>query len=293
MAPIAPFYADRLYVDLTEGNADAKASVHLADFPTVDESVINKTLEKDMETAQNITSMVLALRRKANLKVRQPLSMIMIPVLDSKQKDSIEAMSLLIKNEVNVKTIKYVDGNEGVLVKRVKPDFKKLGPKYGKIMKQLAAEIAGMTQEEIIAFEKEGQFTFEIDNASVCVELSDVEIFSEDIPGWLVANEGSLTVALDITVTDDLRKEGIAREIVNRIQNIRKNIGLEITDKIQVVISPNPKTDDAVAEYSDYIAHQVLAESIRIAEIPENERTDLNMEEFDNLCASIKRAETK
>lgn len=293
MAPIAPFYADRLYVDLTEGNADAKVSVHLADFPTVDESVINKTLEKDMETAQNITSMVLALRRKANLKVRQPLSMIMIPVLDSKQKDSIEAMSLLIKNEVNVKTIKYVDGNEGVLVKRVKPDFKKLGPKYGKIMKQLAAEIADMTQEEIIAFEKEGQFTFEIDNAPVCVELSDVEIFSEDIPGWLVANEGSLTVALDITVTDDLRKEGIAREIVNRIQNIRKNIGLEITDKIQVVISPNPKTDDAVAEYSDYIAHQVLAESIRIAEIPENERTDLNMEEFDNLCASIKRAETK
>lgn len=293
MAPIAPFYADRLYVDLTEGNADAKASVHLADFPTVDESVINKTLEKDMETAQNITSMVLALRRKANLKVRQPLSMIMIPVLDSKQKDSIEAMSLLIKNEVNVKTIKYVDGNEGVLVKRVKPDFKKLGPKYGKIMKQLAAEIVDMTQEEIIAFEKEGQFTFEIDNAPVCVELSDVEIFSEDIPGWLVANEGSLTVALDITVTDDLRKEGIAREIVNRIQNIRKNIGLEITDKIQVVISPNPKTDDAVAEYSDYIAHQVLAESIRIAEIPENERTDLNMEEFDNLCASIKRAETK
>ena len=293
MAPIAPFYADRLYVDLTEGNADAKASVHLADFPTVDESVINKTLEKDMETAQNITSMVLALRRKANLKVRQPLSMIMIPVLDSKQKDSIEAMSLLIKNEVNVKTIKYVDGNEGVLVKRVKPDFKKLGPKYGKIMKQLAAEIADMTQEEIIAFEKEGQFTFEIDNAPVCVELSDVEIFSEDIPGWLVANEGSLTVALDITVTDDLRKEGIAREIVNRIQNIRKNIGLEITDKIQVVISPNPKTNDAVAEYSDYIAHQVLAESIRIAEIPENERTDLNMEEFDNLCASIKRAETK
>ena len=293
MAPIAPFYADRLYVDLTEGNADAKASVHLADFPTVDESVINKTLEKDMETAQNITSMVLALRRKANLKVRQPLSMIMIPVLDSKQKDSIEAMSLLIKNEVNVKTIKYVDGNEGVLVKRVKPDFKKLGPKYGKIMKQLAAEIADMTQEEIIAFEKEGQFTFEIDNAPVCVEFSDVEIFSEDIPGWLVANEGSLTVALDITVTDDLRKEGIAREIVNRIQNIRKNIGLEITDKIQVVISPNPKTDDAVAEYSDYIAHQVLAESIRIAEIPENERTDLNMEEFDNLCASIKRAETK
>jgi len=160
-------------------------------------------------------------------------------------------------------------------------------------MKQLAAEIADMTQEEIIAFEKEGQFTFEIDNAPVCVELSDVEIFSEDIPGWLVANEGSLTVALDITVTDDLRKEGIAREIVNRIQNIRKNIGLEITDKIQVVISPNPKTDDAVAEYSDYIAHQVLAESIRIAEIPENERTDLNMEEFDNLCASIKRAETK
>ena len=286
MAPISPFYADRLYSDLTAG--EESASVHLADFPTADEAVIDTQLENQMHTAQDITSMVLALRRKANLKVRQPLSMIMIPVTDDAQKSSVEAMSALIMNEVNVKAIKYVGNDEGVLVKKVKPDFKKLGPKYGKIMKQLSALIAGMEQKDIIEFEKNGSFAFHVDGVEAVVELTDVEVISEDIPGWLVTNEGNLTVALDITVTDELRKEGIAREIVNRIQNIRKNSGFEITDKIDVVISPNEATDSAVKEYADYISRQVLAETICVAEIPEADRTSLSMDEFSDLCASVK-----
>ena len=288
VAPVAPFFADRLYTDLTAANTDETTSVHLADFPTVDESVIDKTLETEMKMAQDITSMVLALRRKANLKVRQPLAMIMVPVMSEAQKASIEAMSALIKNEVNVKEIKFVSNEEGVLVKKVKPDFKKLGPKYGKIMKLLAAQITSMSQKDIIEFERQGSFTFNVNGEDATVELSDVEVISEDIPGWLVANEGSLTVALDITVSDDLRREGIARELVNRIQNIRKNSGFEITDKIDVVITPNEATDEAVKEYSDYIAHQVLAESITIAEIAEADRKELDMDEYPELFASVK-----
>ena len=288
VAPVAPFFADRLYTDLTAATTGETTSVHLVDFPTVDESVIDKTLETEMKMAQDITSMVLALRRKANLKVRQPLAMIMVPVMSEAQKASIEAMSALIKNEVNVKEIKFVSNEEGVLVKKVKPDFKKLGPKYGKIMKLLAAQITSMSQKDIIEFERQGSFTFNVNGEDATVELSDVEVISEDIPGWLVANEGSLTVALDITVSDDLRREGIARELVNRIQNIRKNSGFEITDKIDVVITPNEATDEAVKEYSDYIAHQVLAESITIAEIAEADRKELDMDEYPDLFASVK-----
>ena len=288
MAPISPFYADQLYRDLTAGTEGAATSVHLADFPTVDESVINKELEKEMKMAQDITSMVLALRRKANLKVRQPLSMIMIPVMDEAQKNSIDTMASLIKNEVNVKALKYVGNDEGVLVKKVKPDFKKLGPKYGKIMKQLAAQITVMSQKDIIEFEKAGKFMFNVDGTEATVELADVEIISEDIPGWLVANDGALTVALDITVTEELRKEGIAREIVNRIQNIRKSSNFEITDKIDIVISSNEQTDEAVNEYADYIARQVLAENIAIGNIADNDRIELNMEEYPGLCVSVK-----
>ncbi len=288
VAPVAPFFADRLYTDLTAATTGKTTSVHLADFPTVDESVIDKTLETEMKMAQDITSMVLALRRKANLKVRQPLAMIMVPVMSEAQKASIEAMSALIKNEVNVKEIKFVSNEEGVLVKKVKPDFKKLGPKYGKIMKLLAAQITSMSQKDIIEFEKQGSFTFNVNGEDATVELSDVEVISEDIPGWLVANEGSLTVALDITVSDELRREGIARELVNRIQNIRKNSGFEITDKIDVVITPNEATDEAVKEYSDYIARQVLAESITIDEIAEADRKELDMDEYPDLFASVK-----
>ncbi len=288
VAPVAPFFADRLYTDLTAATTGETTSVHLADFPKVDETVIDKALETEMKMAQDITSMVLALRRKANLKVRQPLAMIMVPVMNEVQKASIEAMSALVKNEVNVKEIKFVSNEEGVLVKKVKPDFKKLGPKYGKIMKLLAAQITSMSQKDIIEFEKQGSFTFNINGEDATVELADVEVISEDIPGWLVANEGSLTVALDITVSDELRREGIARELVNRIQNIRKNSGFEITDKIDVVITPNEATDEAVKEYSDYIARQVLAESITIAEIAEADRSELDMDEYPDLFASVR-----
>ena len=288
IAPVSPFFADRLYTDLTSATTGESTSVHLADFPVADESVINKALEEEMKMAQDITSMVLALRRKANLKVRQPLAMIMVPVMSEAQKNSVEAMSALIKNEVNVKEIKFVGNDEGVLVKKVKPDFKKLGPKFGKIMKLLAAQITAMSQHDIIEFEKQGKFAFTVNGEEAVVELSDVEVISEDIPGWLVANEGSLTVALDITVSDELRREGIARELVNRIQNIRKSQGFEITDKIDVVVTPNAATDEAVREYADYIGRQVLAESVTIAEIADADRTPLDMDEYPDLSASVK-----
>ena len=288
IAPVSPFFADRLYTDLTAATTGESTSVHLADFPVADESVINKALEEEMKMAQDITSMVLALRRKANLKVRQPLAMIMVPVMSEAQKNSVEAMSALIKNEVNVKEIKFVGNDEGVLVKKVKPDFKKLGPKFGKIMKLLAAQITAMSQHDIIEFEKQGKFAFTVNGEEAVVELSDVEVISEDIPGWLVANEGSLTVALDITVSDELRREGIARELVNRIQNIRKSQGFEITDKIDVVVTPNAATDEAVREYADYIGRQVLAESVTIAEIADADRTPLDMDEYPDLSASVK-----
>ena len=288
IAPVSPFFADRLYTDLTAATTGESTSVHLADFPVADESVINKALEEEMKMAQDITSMVLALRRKANLKVRQPLAMIMVPVMSEAQKNSVEAMSALIKNEVNVKEIKFVGNDEGVLVKKVKPYFKKLGPKFGKIMKLLAAQITAMSQHDIIEFEKQGKFAFTVNGEEAVVELSDVEVISEDIPGWLVANEGSLTVALDITVSDELRREGIARELVNRIQNIRKSQGFEITDKIDVVVTPNAATDEAVREYADYIGRQVLAESVTIAEIADADRTTLDMDEYPDLSASVK-----
>lgn len=288
IAPVSPFFADRLYTDLTAATTGESTSVHLADFPVADESVINKALEEEMKMAQDITSMVLALRRKANLKVRQPLAMIMVPVMSEAQKNSVEAMSALIKNEVNVKEIKFEGNDEGVLVKKVKPDFKKLGPKFGKIMKLLAAQITAMSQHDIIEFEKQGKFAFTVNGEEAVVELSDVEVISEDIPGWLVANEGSLTVALDITVSDELRREGIARELVNRIQNIRKSQGFEITDKIDVVVTPNAATDEAVREYADYIGRQVLAESVTIAEIADADRTPLDMDEYPDLSASVK-----
>lgn len=238
MAPIAPFYADRLYMDLIAVTGrDQVVSVHLAKFPVADENLINAELEARMQMAQDVTSMVLALRRKVNIKVRQPLQCIMIPVVDEAQKQHIEAVKDLIMNEVNVKEIKFVDGAAGVLVKKVKCDFKKLGPKFGKQMKAVAAAVAGMSQEAIAELEKNGSYTFQLDGADAVVEAADVEIFSEDIPGWLVANEGKLTVALEVTVTDELKREGIARELVNRIQNIRKSSGFEITDKIAIVLS--------------------------------------------------------
>lgn len=264
MAPIAPFYADKLYHDLTIACGGTELSVHLADFPKYDTLIVDKALEERMQIAQSISSMILALRRKVGIKVRQPLMQIMIPVLDQHQQDAIEAVHDLILNEVNVKELKYVDNAAGILVKKVKPDFKKLGPRYGKIMKQLAAVVQMMDQTAINQLESQGAYTFDIEGQSATIELADVEIISEDIEGWLVANEGRLTVALDITITEDLRKEGIARELVNRIQNIRKSNGFDIVDRIKVKISDSEEINNAVKEYYDYIAGQVLADEITL-----------------------------
>ena len=281
MAPISPFYADKLYHDLVSVQEckETEDSVHLTLFPVCDESLIDKTLESQMKLAQQATSMVLALRRKVNIKVRQPLQCIMIPTVDDVQKSHIEAVKDLIMNEVNVKEIKFVDENSGILVKRVKCDFKKLGPKFGKRMKSLAAEVAKLEQHEIAQLEKTGQLELNLADGPAIVTLEDVDVYSEDIPGWLVANEGQLTVALDVTISEDLRKEGIARELVNRIQNIRKSSGFEITDKINITLSKNDAINEAVAENKAYICAQVLGESLELVDSVEKGE-ELDFEEF-------------
>ena len=261
MAPVAPFMADRLYRDLT----DAANSVHLADFPVPDRAAIDTDLERRMELAQHITSMALALRRKAAIKVRQPLQRIMVPAIDERQQADILSMAALVLSEINVKEIKIVDSDEGVLVKRVKPDFKKLGPRFGKMMKQVAAAIQAMNRSEVAALERDGKVTLDVAGTPADVERADVEIISEDIPGWLVANEGNLTIALDVDVTPELRAEGIAREIVNRVQNIRKTRGFEITDRITVKFaSPSMEVRQALEKWCDYVASQILADQYEV-----------------------------
>ena len=277
MAPIAPFYADMLYRDLT----GSETSVHLAAYPKADEAAIDSKLEKRMAIAQQITSMVLSLRRKKNLKVKQPLTAIMIPVLDEAQKQDIEAVADLIMSEVNVKGINYVGGDAGILVKRIKPDFKKLGPKFGKNMKAAAQTLTSLEQSQIAQFEKDGKIALTLNGEEAVVELADVEVISEDIPGWLVANDGNITVALDITITDDLRKEGIARELVNRIQNVRKSKDFNITDRIVVKITPDEHVNDAVAQFKDYIAKQVLAVAIELAPVEGTDVIALDMDDYE------------
>lgn len=289
MAPIAPFYADRLFCDLIAATGREKVeSVHLSEFPVCNEAMIDKDLEERMQMAQDVSSMVLALRRKVNIKVRQPLQTIMVPVVDAHQQESIEAVKALILNEVNVKELKFVDNAAGILVKKIKPDFKKLGPRYGKIMKALAAAIQAMSQDEINAFEKAGTFTLTFEGQEAMIERADVEIISEDIPGWLVANEGRLTVALDITVTENLRKEGLARELVNRIQNLRKSSGYDITDKISVTVLSNDGMDEAIKDFNSYIANQVLAVSVEITDVI-SDATEMDFEDF-KLSVRIEKA---
>lgn len=279
MAPIAPFYADMLYLDLVSVTKGDKApvSVHLALLPEVDEDAIDKALEERMAMAQQITSMVLALRRKAAIKVRQPLGKILIPLSDNRLREVIEPVSRLILNEVNVKDLQMLDSGEAFLVKRVKPDFKKLGPLFGKRMKAVAAAVQQMSQQQIAQLEREGRIVLDVEGEEATVPAADVEIISEDIPGWLVANEGLLTVALDVTLTPELKQEGVARELVNRIQNIRKSRDYSITDRIDVVVAPNAETDDAVARFRDYISDQVLASSLTVGQVAaETETLDLD-----------------
>jgi len=271
MAPISPFYADKIYMDLA-----GEGSVHLSDFPVANEQVIDKALEERMQIAQQISSMVLALRRKVNIKVRQPLKSIMTPVFDEHQKAAIQAVQSLILSEVNVKALNYVDNATEILVKRVKPDFKKLGPRYGKIMKDLAEAITTLSQEDIAKLESDGKLIIPAGGQITEITTDDVEIISEDIPGWLVANEGKLTVALDITVTDELKKEGIARELINRIQNLRKSYGFEITDKIRVSLQSDMRINEAIEDFRQYISNQILAKEILLTELSEGEAIDLD-----------------
>ena len=271
LAPFAPFYADQLYKDLG-GELD---SVHLDKFPVADESLIDTDLEARMEMAQKITSMVLALRRKVNIKVRQPLQAIMLPATDE-QKKHIEAVKQLIMNEVNVKELKFVEG-QGILVKKVKCNFRTMGKKFGKLMKGVATAMDALSQEQIAELESNGSLAIDVDGQALTVEAADVEIISEDIPGWLVANEGSLTVALEVELTDELRQEGMAREIINRVQNIRKESGLEITDRITVTLAPNAEVEKSVEVFGDYIKTQVLADSI---EIQPNDGAEIDFDDF-------------
>ena len=277
LAPFAPFYADQLYKDLG-GELD---SVHLDKFPVADETRINQDLEARMQMAQKITSMVLALRRKVNIKVRQPLQAIMIPAVDAEQKKHIEAVKDLIMNEVNVKELRFVEG-AGVLVKKVKCNFRTMGKKFGKLMKGVAAAMDQLTQEQIAELEQKGIINIEVEGQQLTVEAVDVEIISEDIPGWLVANDGNLTVALEVELTDELKDEGMARELINRIQNIRKESGLEITDRISITIAPNTEVEKSVSHFGEYIRTQVLADDINI------QPNDGQEVDFDDFKLNIK-----
>lgn len=277
MAPFAPFYADRLYNDLT-ALGDEYNSVHLALFPTADEAAIDPALERRMALAQIITSNVLALRRKVNIKVRQPLAVLMIPAVDREQMDAIEAIKDLVAAEVNVKELRLTPPGRSELVKRIKADFKKLGPRFGKIMKDLSKAINTMSQEDIAHLENEGSFTFSNLQGEPVITLDDVEIIPEDVPGWIVANEGNVTVALDITLTPELKAEGMARELVNRIQNLRKAMGLEITDRINVILSRTPETEQALTSFRNYIATQVLADSLELSYTLADNATDLDID---------------
>ncbi len=284
MAPVAPFYAERLYKDLIGGTQKESAqSVHLTDFPKVDESFIDKKLESKMEKAQTISSLVLSLRKKEMIKVRQPLQKIMIPTSNEVEKAEIEAVADLIKSEVNVKEIQLIDDTTGILVKQIKPNFKTLGPRFGKDMKSVVAVIQEFTQKDIQAIEKNGEIIIKLDEKDVSLSVEDVEITTQDIEGWLVASSGNLVVALDIHITDELRREGIARELVNRIQNIRKDSGFEVTDKINIYLQNEKSVEDAIAYNADYIKNETLAVSLNFVENLEKGE----VVEFDDIATKI------
>ena len=262
-SPVAPFFMDRLYKDLTKATGvEDFESVHIAEFPKYNADLVDKSLERKMENAQTISSLVLSLRAKEKIKVRQPLQKIMIPVLDATQKEEILAVADLIKSEVNVKEIELLDDASGILVKQIKPNFKALGPKFGKDMKLIANKIQSFTQEDIFKIEKEGEISVEVNNKMITLGTADVEISSKDIEGWLVANAEGLTVALDVTINDELRKEGVARELVNRIQNARKDTGLEVTDKIKLTILQADDLRESVLANENYIKAETLTNEL-------------------------------
>ena len=287
MAPFAPFFAERLWRDLTDGTT----SVHLAKFPEFDPALAAPELEARQKMAQDITSMALALRKKMNIKVRQPLRTLMVPAADDTQRATLEAIADLVKSELNIKELRIVSGDENIIVKRVKPDFKKLGPKHGKNMKAVAAAVQALDTKAVAELEKNGSVEIDVNGTPAVIDLADVEIISEDIPGWLVANEGSLTIALDITVDPALEREGIARDIVNRIQRTRKERKYDITDRITLLFEPNASTDEAIREFSDYIASQVLATGLEIADGPlDANDPDVTPLEMDDVNINVRIA---
>jgi isoleucyl-tRNA synthetase len=270
-APVAPFFMDRLYKDLMAVTSDkSEISVHLSDFPKYDKSYIDTVLEQKMEKAQLIASMTLSLRQKEKIKVRQPLQRIMIPVHNDAEREQIKAVQDLIKAEVNVKEIQLLDDASGILVKQIKPNFKVLGPRFGKEMKLIAGAVMQLSQEAIADFERNKSYTITVNDSDVVLQLDEVEITTKDIDGWLVANQDNTTVALDVTITDELKSEGIARELINRIQNHRKNSGFEVTDRINISFTENELIENAVNENKEYIKAETLADSIIFAKFIEN-----------------------
>jgi isoleucyl-tRNA synthetase len=270
-APIAPFFMEKLYLDLNSvTNKESFESIHLANFPVYDESCVDKSLERKMENAQTISSLVLSLRAKEKIKVRQPLQKIMIPIQSAQQKEEILAVSDLIKHEVNIKEIELLEDASDILVKQIKPNFKALGPRFGKDMKAIANAVMNFTSEDINKIDQLGTLDIDVNGKNITLGIEDVEITSQDIEGWLVANEGALTVALDVTISDDLRKEGIARELVNRIQNLRKDSGFEVTDRIDVLLQKDDKILNAVKNNITYIKAETLTEELEIIEQVDN-----------------------
>ena len=288
MAPIAPFYADKLFTDLNAvSGRDKNVSVHLSNFPKV--GATDAALERKMQLAQTVTSLVLSIRKTSKINVRQPLQTILFPAVDAEQEADIQAVKELVLSEVNVKELKIAGGDQHVLVKRVKPNFRELGKRYGKLMKSLAAALNNLEQSNIAQLEQTGRLALEVEGTPVEVTAADVEIISEDMPGWNVASEGRVTVALDITITEALKREGIARELIKRIQNYRKTAGFEVTDRIQIAIESNGQTDDVVREYGDYIGGQVLATRIEV--VPAGSlanATELDMDDY-IVKASIRK----
>lgn len=280
-SPVAPFYSDKLFRDLNFATGkDNSVSVHLSDFPVADETIINKQLEARMELAQRISSLVLSLRKGSKIRVRQPLSRIMVPVLNEEFQKNVEAVKDLILSEVNVKEIEFLTDSSGILVKKIKPNFKSLGPKFGKHMKAIAAEVNKFVQEQIAEIEQTGIYNLEIEGEKIQLSMEDVEISSQDIPGWLVASEGKLTVALDVTISEKLREEGIAREFVNRIQNIRKDRDFKVTDRIRLKMKSHEGINSAIQSNLNYICTEILAESLDIVdEISATEGVPVDVEE--------------
>jgi isoleucyl-tRNA synthetase len=290
MSPIAPFYSETLYRDLnTVAKAENMISVHLTDMPVANEKLIDLELEQKMALAQDVCSLVHSIRKKSMIKVRQPLAKIMIPLLDEKLKHQIEAVKDLIISEVNVKDITYIGDDAGILIKKIKPNFKELGIKYKADMKHVSAAIQGFGKAEIAEIEKNGKISATANGKSYVLTLEDVEISSEDVAGWLTAKQGNLTVALDITLTDDLRQEGIARDLVNRIQNIRKDMNLDVQDKIKISVAYSAQdiVNQAVANFKDYIAVEVQATTFDVLPTVANGQ-ELEIDEY-SVVVSVEK----